>query len=847
MFRSLKSFILGGVLLGSIAIFFAVYLFSFILFENLIESKARETSRALSLQTFSTMFQIMRKGWTRSELEDFLSGIRSAYQNTSMELEIYRGPVVEARFGTIEQKKPDDLVMSTFRSGREQNRTIGGNIRYVYPLRARDECLLCHINALKGDVLGAIEVRQDVGPALASARRSYILFLLLFSPVPIIIAIAMAMILTRRLQSPIDRIRNMVGGVNSVKDMRELNFVEIDLKFSELNGIMHSVAELVQKLRNIAIDKDTLEFEIKLIEKLIIASEVVKDWKEYVKHLLREIHSVIDSSLLFTLFRIGDGEFELEIFWRGKPTESMKTDVEWIVSDGLHGRDPFPEWGTFLVIHNIGDESIELPNLTRRQLQNRLGQKILTSPMIGGVIGIGLESSMVIDSSRQMIVESILATLLNAVGSIRAVYKYTKDLEYFATRDPLTNLFNQRVFWDLLEYETGRADRHGYTFALLMIDLDNFKTINDRYGHSFGDLFLKEFSQAVRDSTRKEDIIARYGGDEFTIILPESDENQAFLIASRIQAAMESISLDTPDGNRVKGTMSIGITIYPEHGSTARDLFLVADNMMYRAKKEGKNTLVFPSEEDVADVFKKIGEKSMLILNAIEERRIIPYFQPIVDVQTGRVVIHELLMRIGINGSVTTASDFIDVAENMGVVHKLDYILMEKAFEQTHSLKYQGKIFINLSPRALIISEFISKVKRLAQEYRIAPSDIVFEITERETVRSMSLLEKFVRDLKTEGFKFAVDDFGSGFSSFSYLKRFPIDYVKIDGEFIRNMVLDSRDRAMVKSVTTLARELGIKTVAEFVESGEILSAVAAAGIDYAQGFHLGKPSRNLIM
>lgn len=154
-------------------------------------------------------------------------------------------------------------------------------------------------------------------------------------------------------------------------------------------------------------------------------------------------------------------------------------------------------------------------------------------------------------------------------------------------------------------------------------------------------------------------------------------------------------------------------------------------------------------------------------------------------------------------------------------------------------------LFINLSPKALIVGEFVGRVHRLAMEFDIEPSRIVFEITERETVSNLSLLEKFVLDIKLQGFSFAIDDFGSGYSSFQYIKRFPVDYIKIEGEFIRNMLNDEMYLAFIKSIVTLAQELNIKTIAEYVEDGEILAAVSALGIDYAQGYHISRPSLRL--
>ncbi|MFC6669910.1 EAL domain-containing protein [Marinobacterium aestuariivivens] len=206
----------------------------------------------------------------------------------------------------------------------------------------------------------------------------------------------------------------------------------------------------------------------------------------------------------------------------------------------------------------------------------------------------------------------------------------------------------------------------------------------------------------------------------------------------------------------------------------------------------------------------------------------------------------EVLCRIRLpDERLMSAGEFIELAESMGKVHQLDYVVMEKAFEAVQRSGYDGLLFINLSPRSILIDDFLRRIRTLTRTYAIHNERIVFEITERDTVKSMATLEKFVSCLKDSGFKFAIDDFGSGFSSFHYLKHLPIDFVKIEGEFIANMANDSRDLAFVTSITRLAGELKVRTVAEFVESAEILEQVRAIGIDYAQGYHIGHPTLSL--
>ena len=203
-------------------------------------------------------------------------------------------------------------------------------------------------------------------------------------------------------------------------------------------------------------------------------------------------------------------------------------------------------------------------------------------------------------------------------------------------------------------------------------------------------------------------------------------------------------------------------------------------------------------------------------------------------------------MRINQDGKIISAFEFIEIAESRGLINTMDLMVIEKAFIKIKESNYEGILFINLSPKSLIMGDFINKINNFVDKYGIIKEKIVFEITERETVKNFTLLEKFVHTLKAEGYKFAIDDFGSGFSSFHYIKKFPIDYLKIDGDFIVNIDKDVKDRAFVNSIVTLAKELNIKIIAEFVESQQIVEILDVLEIDYYQGFHIGRPADKFI-
>lgn len=846
MIRTLKGFILTASVLVSIVFFGGTYLIISSIYDESVKESAIDASNTLAQVTFSSMFQIMSRGWERTQLEDFLAATKEAVAHTSTKIEIYRGGIVSERFGPIEQSTPDAAIEKTFRLAEPIKIVNGASLRYTFPLKAESKCLHCHVNAAPGDVLGVIDIDQDLHPFMEKARQQFIVSLTAIAPIPFIVAFLVVVFVNKRIDRSIGLLGRKIDSINTVSDLTALELDSAQLGLEELDNIVAKVGELAGKLKTVAVDKKLLIFEISLLEKFVITSEVVKDWREYVGRLLVDINTVIDAYTLFSIFKVDDELFDLEIFWRSTPSERTRAMLEDAVRQKLKQHPHFSSIPTLSINHNVGNSSQTLEELSEKDIQVQVKSLFVDVPKIGGIVGIGVQANSVKDETRLLVMESILSTLLNVVGSVKAIYKYTRDLEYYATRDPLTNLYNQRLFWELLDYEVGRAARHEYQFALLVIDLDNFKTINDSYGHAFGDKFLQEFALQLKQALRTEDILARYGGDEFVVIMPETDLEEAAALSERLLEITGAMAVTAPDGANVRGSVSIGISLYPEHATGKKDLFLFADNMMYKAKGEGKCRIGIPSDEDVVDVFRQIGEKSQIIFNAVEERRVIPFFQPILATDDNRIEAVEVLSRIQLEGDlVLGAHEFIELAERMRVIHKLDYIVMEKALTAVQEQGFEGLVFLNLSPRALVLKEFIHEVRRIVAESGVSPGRIVFEITERDTVKNMAVMERFVNELKLEGFRLAIDDFGSGFSSFHYIKRFPIDFIKIEGDFIANMVRDDKDLAFVSSIAMLAQHLGIRTVAEYVEDEEVLAAVRATGIDLAQGYHTGMPREHL--
>jgi diguanylate cyclase (GGDEF)-like protein len=839
----IRTFTLGASALVAAAFFGGGYLIMESILGHAVRENARTSAQVMARATFNSMYQLMSTGWTRAQAEAYLAALHDATAESGMTLHIWRGPAAAVDFGTIRQPEPDAALAQVLVDAQPLTLAPAGSVRHLMPLVAAAPCLECHLSAKPGQVLGVIEVKQDFTPVLVRARKDFLFWLGLAAPLILAVAGFLVWRVNRRLEQALGILADAVTGVEAVSDLRKVEFTRHDLGFTEFNQLFGHLGHLVDKLRTVAVDKEVLRFEIGLMEKFVITSEVVRDWGEYIARLLAEINTVMPTHVLFSVFRVGDEVFDLEIFWSAPPSAQTRQMMEHHVRAVVAADARLSALAQVSLHHHAPPGGKELV-LDQRSVVLETKALILEQPRIGGIVGIGVHASCTDDDVLRLVMDSILSTMLNVVGSVKAIHKYTQDMEYYATRDPLTDLYNRRVFWELFEYEVARARRAGYSFALLVIDLDNFKLINDGHGHAVGDRYLQAFTRAVRQVLRPGDIFARYGGDEFVVLLPDVMPDMATVIGQRVLTAVADMRLDA-DGTSLSGSASIGLALYPLHADNAKDLFLFADTMLYKAKDGGKNQLGLPSDAEIAEVFRDMAETTVQVVDAVNQGAIEPYFQPIMDLKTERIIGHEVLSRLSLEGRQIEASRFIEHAERAGVIHRLDTLVMEKALREAAIVGYEGLLFLNLSPRALALADFLRDIKRLVAVHQIQPERIVFEITERDTLKNLATLEALVADLKLAGFKLAIDDFGSGFSSFQYLRRLPVDFVKIEGDFIVNLQDSERDRTFVETIQHLAAGLGIQVVAEHVESAEVLSLLQGMGVDMGQGYHIGRPAQAL--
>ena len=844
---SLKRFIFTATLIVSAVTFVTVIgAVSWMFMRQAGETSTRD-SLALSNQIVNTFSRAMVEGHNLAEMNKILEDYKSSFPDRFL-ITIYPAKTINPEAPPVSRENLN--ISKAFSTGEIIHQQTFYMFSHVFPLKAEAKCLTCHANAGSDEVLGVLAINEDLRKDSNSFLSMILFCFILLLPVPFLMAFSVSRFVNSHLSATITLLHNKVHSINSMADLTQLGpALEADEhKFRELEKIFHEFDNFVLRIKDVAVGKEMLEFEIKVLERFIITSEAIKDWKERVSFLLNEFNKVMPAYTIFCVFQIEEEVYDIEVFWYNPPAEATERTMEEIILQRVRlEKLAFSPATETKILHNIVNAQGPALVLDQEEIELQTKSLFLDKPQIGGVVGIGVQSRLASDPVRSLVINGILTTLLNVVGSIKAIYKYTRDLEYYATRDPLTNLFNQRVFWEMLGYEVGRSARHDNSFGLLVIDMDNFKNVNDTYSHLIGDKYLCQAAETIHNCLRQGDILARYGGDEFAIVLPEADLEQLYMVASRIREALEEMVVTTPEEAKIRATASIGMAVYPLHAQTPKDLFLFADNMTYKAKGMGKNCIIIPTNDDVLDIFEKSSELSRTLLHALEEKRIIPYFQPIVATADRSIVCHEVLCRLEVDGNILPAADFIELAEKLGIVSRLDSILMEKVFAISQQVGYDGYLFINLSPKSLIVKEFVPMIIRLAQTYQVRHEKVVFEITERETVKNITLLQSFVQLLRVEGFKFAIDDFGSGFSSFQYIRLLPIDFVKIEGMFVQNMLNDPKDMAFVKTLAVLAKEFNIQTIAEYIENEELFNAVKSLGIDLAQGYYTGRPTPEIIL
>ncbi|HQT00633.1 MAG: hypothetical protein B7Y26_00910 [Hydrogenophilales bacterium 16-64-46] len=558
-------------------------------------------------------------------------------------------------------------------------------------------------------------------------------------------------------------------------------------------------------------------------------------------HAGREaLHRALEKAQI-TLMSIGDAVIATDVDGRVETMNPIAESLTGWSADTASGQ---PLDTVFNIINEVSREPASNP-VTRCLAEGR-------------IVGLANHTALIARDGREYVIEDSAAPIRarngEVLGAILVFRDVTEDrllqrqLGFMATHDALTQIYNRRHFERELERAVQVGRRSATPQAMLYIDLDHFKLVNDTAGHAVGDALLLAVTTALTRRVRGSDVLARLGGDEFGVLLCSVDMSEARKIGEEMLAALNAVDFQH-DGTRYSAAASIGIALIDRNATNAADIMRRADIACYVAKREGRNKLHLYQDSDssnagsVSEVRLANRIRHLLATNGFGL-----VFQPIVKLADRSVARHETLLRMtDESGKTLSPASFIPFAERNGLMPQIDLWVVAQAFDLIETHFRRGRplpLSINLSGQTLGDSAAVEKLRALCDRFFAPPYLVEFEITETAALALAQIdqTRDFMRELRGRGFRFALDDFGTGFSSLAYLKYLPVDVIKIDGAFVRDIVGDAVDQAMVRSICQIARSLGKQTVAEYVENQAILDRLIEIGVDYVQGYHLGRPA-----
>ncbi|HMC51002.1 MAG TPA: EAL domain-containing protein [Solirubrobacterales bacterium] len=431
-------------------------------------------------------------------------------------------------------------------------------------------------------------------------------------------------------------------------------------------------------------------------------------------------------------------------------------------------------------------------------------------------------------------------------GALERAEKTESELRFLADHDSLTGLLNRRRFRAELDQYVSFTARYGGRGAVMVIDIDGLKEVNDKLGHQAGDRLIRRVADVLRERVRATDLVARLSGDEFAVLMPQTDTAGALQLGEDLRSQVaEGFS---QSAENAPASISVGITMFGGQGGAASEaVLLAADQAMYQAKEEGRNRIMlFNAPGEAANPAQRAQTTSARIRDALTQNRLSLATQPIRSLADGGIERYELLLRMtGEGGELLPAASFIEVAERSGMVQELDRWVVARALELMAERQRAGSpvsLHMNLSGASMTDLSVLEFIERRLDEGEADPSRCTFEITQTARVEDYDTAAGFADRLTEFGCEVAIDDYGAGFGPFAYLKRVPFDVIKIDGTFVRDMSHNDADQLVVKAIVEIARGLGKQTIAEFVEDEDTTKLLREYGVDMAQGYHLGRPA-----
>ena len=413
-------------------------------------------------------------------------------------------------------------------------------------------------------------------------------------------------------------------------------------------------------------------------------------------------------------------------------------------------------------------------------------------------------------------------------------------LSYLADHDPLTQLYNRRRFEFELERQLSRCRRYGERAALLMADLDHFKYVNDSLGHHFGDGVIGHVAKLLRARLRGSDLVARLGGDEFAIIVPHARQDRAERVARSLAEQIEGSPFED-NGHRYVCSTSIGVVMLDADTASAEEALVAADLALYDAKRLGRNRVTVYCPATRADVLAGLSWTQRL-KQALREESFTLLAQPIVKLATGETAMQELLLRMRAqDGQLISPDRFLHAAARFGYMPAIDRWVIAQATRMAAATPGRG-LAVNLASKTISEPGLIAYITKQLRASGADPADLIFELAEADVVANLAHARLVCEGLRSLGARVALDDFGSGFSGFSYLKALQVDLLKIDGEFISQLSENQVDQLVVEAIVHVAKGIGLPIVAEHVSSEQLARRLRDLGVCYGQGFYLGRPA-----
>ena len=482
-----------------------------------------------------------------------------------------------------------------------------------------------------------------------------------------------------------------------------------------------------------------------------------------------------------------------------------------------------------------------------------LGWKILGALMVFFVCGY-LAFGLLLFDKQPGLLELIVSMILCGGGifvamvtrmtmlTIQHINRIAALERHRALHDELTDLPNRTLLYERIHYAIIEAERHCEPLAVIMMDLDRFKEINDALGHHYGDYLLQLIAPRMQKSVRETDTVSRLGGDEFAIVLPGVGLDDAILLAKKIAANVEQPFLI--EGRKINLNITSGIAIYPKHGEDSETLLRHADVAMYTAKRSSDKYAIYSVEQDEYTINRLMLTEELR--TAINHSQLFLLYQPIIDLKKNRMHGTEVLVRWRHpdHEEAISPDDFISLAEQTGLIEQLTYWVLEKAFEQMKVWQKAGTDFrtsINISAKCLYDFNFPKNFKKLLKKWQIPPHMLTLEITETSVMTNPDRAFTVISDLVGLGVNFSIDDFGTGYFPFASLKQVPVKEVKIDRSFVMGMLKDENDAAIVRTTIDLANSMGLRAIAEGIEDAATLEKVFDLGCFIGQGFYLCPP------